>query len=188
MKEKAKRETNDNLQESGDSIISKEKVFIILLLIILLLLIGLVFGTKLIEYLNRRKTGGVTINQAGYFVEKAAELISGEKVDAGNNFTIAGYGKITMNEGELTAKVKLRNPEENTDLFYLRFEIVLKDSGELLYKSDLLEPGMEIKEANLTRTFEKGDYEAMVKVTPIMIDDPEASCNIMAYSTTLHVE
>lgn len=165
---------------------SNKKNFIILLM--LLIIIGLIFGSKAFDYLQSEKQRGTAINQAGYLGEQNDRLISEESSDSGSCFTIAGYGKIELKEGDTAAKINLINPEENEGLFFLQFEIILSETGELLYTTDLLEPGTEIKDINFAHGFDKGDYEAVIKVTPVMIDDPEVKCNNMTYGITLHVE
>lgn len=170
------------MNEEKDS----SKTYLLILLLVLLMIIGFIFGSKLFDYLNAKKRGGVSFTEAGYLIEKTGEVIGGSS--SSDNFTIAGYGSISMKEGSRDAQLHLINPEENKDLFYLQFEIVLRETEELLYKSDLLEPGMEIRKIEMLRSFDKGDYEAVVRITPVMMDDPSALCNMMTYNIRLHVE
>jgi len=55
---------------------------------------------------------------------------------------------------------ELINPKENT--CYLAFEIVLADTGETLYQSYLIAPGLRVQNIKLSRALEQGVYEAVL--------------------------
>lgn len=58
--------------------------------------------------------------------------------------------------------IPLENPEGNP--CYFSFEIKLKDSGEVIYKSSMVPPGEKISRINITREFDAGDYPATIKI------------------------
>ncbi len=58
--------------------------------------------------------------------------------------------------------IPLENPEGNP--CYFSFEILLSDSGEVIYSSDMVPPGEKISRINITREFDAGDYPATIKI------------------------
>lgn len=58
--------------------------------------------------------------------------------------------------------IPLENPEGNP--CYFSFEILLSDTGEVIYSSDMVPPGEKIARINITREFDAGDYPATIKI------------------------
>ena len=58
--------------------------------------------------------------------------------------------------------IPLENPEGNP--CYFSFEILLSDTGEVIYKSNMVPPGEKISRINITREFDAGDYPATIKI------------------------
>lgn len=58
--------------------------------------------------------------------------------------------------------IPLENPEGNP--CYFSFEILLSDTGEVIYSSDMVPPGEKISRINITREFDAGDYPAIIKI------------------------
>lgn len=58
--------------------------------------------------------------------------------------------------------IPLENPEGNP--CYFSFEILLSDSGEVIYSSDMVPPGEKISKINITREFDAGDYTATIRI------------------------
>ncbi len=58
--------------------------------------------------------------------------------------------------------IPLENPEGNP--CYFSFEILLSDSGETIYSSDMVPPGEKISKINITREFDAGDYPAIIRI------------------------
>ena len=58
--------------------------------------------------------------------------------------------------------IPLENPEGNP--CYFSFEILLSDTGEVIYSSDMVPPGEKISRINITREFDAGDYPATIKI------------------------
>lgn len=50
--------------------------------------------------------------------------------------------------------------------FYLQFNIILKDSEELIYSSGLVEYGGYINAIELNKEIQKGEYDAIVFIQP----------------------
>ena len=85
---------------------------------------------------------------------------------------IPGYPSITLPKDQKTVNVALLNPEGNP--CYFTFEIVLKDTGESLYKSKLVPPGKAITEITMSRALSAGEYNATIKITTTSLEDGSA--------------
>ena len=64
------------------------------------------------------------------------------------------YSAWTMEAGSDTVEVPLVNTEGNP--CYMKFAVKLKDSGEVLYESELVPPGKAVPEIRLNRPLEAG--------------------------------
>ena len=85
---------------------------------------------------------------------------------------IPGYPSITLPKDQKTVNVALLNPEGNP--CYFTFEIVLKDTGESIYKSKLVPPGQAITEITMTKALSAGEYNATIKITTTSLEDGSA--------------
>lgn len=85
---------------------------------------------------------------------------------------IPGYPSITLPKDQQTVNVALLNPEGNP--CYFTFEIVLKDTGESIYKSKLVPPGQAITEITMTKALSAGEYDATIKITTTSVADGSA--------------
>ena len=85
---------------------------------------------------------------------------------------IPGYPSITLPKNQETVNVALLNPEGNP--CYFTFEIVLKETGESLYKSKLVPPGKAITEITMSRALLAGEYNATIKITTTSLEDGSA--------------
>jgi len=73
-----------------------------------------------------------------------------------------GIESITIPAGALEMKIPLENPENSS--CNVIFELILADTGEVLYISELTPPGGEIGSIILTRFLEKGEYEVLLNI------------------------
>jgi CheY-like chemotaxis protein len=83
-------------------------------------------------------------------------------------YSIPRYDYITVSAGAPEIQMLLFNLEGNP--CYFIFEIVLYDTGETLYKSNLIGPGMCIENFTLTQTPEKGEHKAVLKTHAYELD------------------
>ncbi len=85
---------------------------------------------------------------------------------------VPGVGYLNATAGETLVPVNFFNPEGNP--CYFRYEIVLADTGETLWKSDdLLTPGMKISQIELAKPLDAGNYAAVLKVIPLSLDQQQ---------------
>jgi hypothetical protein len=85
---------------------------------------------------------------------------------------IPGYPSIALPKDKETVNVALVNPEGNP--CYFTFELVLKDTGESLYKSKLVPPGKAITKITMARALEAGEYNAIIKINTTSVADGSA--------------
>jgi len=84
------------------------------------------------------------------------------------------------------ATVQLFNPRGNTCRF--TFEIILADTGETIYLSDIVAPGTHVKEVILTKNLLPGEYKGTLiirshaPVSLIEIDSKETEITLKVYS------
>ena len=75
------------------------------------------------------------------------------------NIILPGFVELDINNpGKLLCNL-------NED-FYLQFNIILKDTDELIYSSDLVEYGGYISRIELNWEIQKGEYDAIVFIQP----------------------
>lgn len=82
---------------------------------------------------------------------------------------IPGYPTVKIAANTTDVQMFLLNPEGNP--CYFSFEVVLKDTGETLYKSKLVPPGQAITNITLSRPLEKGTYKATIKISTASLTD-----------------
>lgn len=78
-------------------------------------------------------------------------------------------GNIAIPAETTNVKMLLTNPKDNP--CYLDFEIVLADTGESLYSSGMVEPGMCVEEITLSKQLEKGEYDAVMEIRAYAVED-----------------
>ena len=75
---------------------------------------------------------------------------------------IPDINNIIITADTVDINMPLYNPKENP--YYFVFELILSDTGEILYKSGLIEPGMFIENLTLSRTLTTGEHDAVLKI------------------------
>lgn len=86
-----------------------------------------------------------------------------------DSIQLPGYPKIYIPAGQTDVDVAFSNPEGNP--CYFTFQLVLKDSGEVLYESKQVPPGEAITKATLSQALSAGEYDAVLKITTASIVD-----------------
>ena len=168
----------------------KKNIFIILLFVSIIVIV-LLFSVKAYKLQpNKEKQSVDEDNNITVAEEKAKESSNLDDPDLHEyeENIIAGYGNISVKSDGKTAEVSFVNPKENEGLLSLRYEIILKTDRSPIFISDLLEAGNEIKQIELSRILKHGDYDALIRITPVMADNPNQTFQTMIYSATVHVE
>ena len=80
----------------------------------------------------------------------------------GSGIIIPDFGLAPVPVKMRDAAIVLPNPEKNSYGFV--FEIYLRDTGETLYNSGLVEPGNCVENPALTRELSKGGHEAALLI------------------------
>lgn len=85
---------------------------------------------------------------------------------------IPGYPSITLPANQTAVTMALLNPEGNP--CYFTFELVLKDTEEVLYTSGLVPPGQMISDLTLSRALPAGEYPATIRISTTSLEDGSA--------------
>ena len=98
---------------------------------------------------------------------------------------IPGYKSSTMKEGDMSLKLRIGNPKENTVGFYATLRL---SDGTELYHSPLLKPGQGLEEIPLDQTLKKGTYDAVVEYRCVLLDEDETPLNSAESGLIIYVE
>lgn len=90
---------------------------------------------------------------------------------------IPGWGGIKLPAGVTEAAASLYNPEANADLYYLTFELRIKETDEVIFSTGLIPPGLYCNKVELTRPLEVGTYEAILHVQPYRMNESLSHTN-----------
>ena len=167
------------MSKNDSQIVISKKTLSLSLIVLLLLVVGVV--TVALNWNNWFGSAheGPSSSQIGDLdIDENAGDWNGEKLpdktdDApAAGIKIPGYPSITLPKDQKTVNVALLNPEGNP--CYFTFEIVLKDTGESLYKSKLVPPGKAITQITMARALPVGEYNATIKITTTSVADGSA--------------
>ena len=166
------------MSKSDNGFVVQKKHIIIAVIIILLLIGGaVILGITL----GKENTGASSspsdistqtplTNENGFNPEldEGAQDWTGQQLEnkdegEAEGIKIPGYPSITIPADSQTVQVALLNPEGNP--CYFTFELVLKDTEEVLYTSKLVPPGQAIYEITLTRALAAGEYDAVIIIS-----------------------
>ena len=103
----------------------------------------------------------------GLYQQKGYQFFQDEPVplaapDFGNEISYPGMDNAHITAGTAEVTIPLRNPESNPCPFV--FEIVLADTGEILFTSEPIAPGAGTETVTLNRPLEAGDYKALLVI------------------------
>lgn len=161
-------------------------LFFILLAALLLAGLGLLIRHAVVA----NTTPEPSTNAPGV-VDSNAVLGSGqisvpEKTDTrGRQIKVNGIAEMNLKAGVREQNFVFSNPEENPCYFVV--EVVLADSGEVLYTSDLLPPGYSISNFTMNRALNAGSYRAVVHFKTYSFDKEQRPLNNMDIKTTIVV-
>ena len=164
------------MSKNDSQIVISKKTFIIALIVLLLLVVGAV--TVALNWNNWFSDGPSSSPIGDLDIDENAGDWNGQQLpdktdDApAAGIKIPGYPSITLPKDQREVNVALLNPEGNP--CYFTFELVLKDTGERLYKSKLVPPGKAITEITMSRALSAGEYNATIKITTTSLTDGSA--------------
>lgn len=166
--------SNEKYEKKSQSVTLSRKTLVILLIIILLLIAGsITLGLNWNNWFGNQPTDAPTASQGEPDIDpNAGEWMGQQPEDKGGAATgikIPGYPSITLPANQTDVTVALLNPEGNP--CYFAFELVLKDTGETLYKSKLVPPGQAITSITLSRALDAGEYDATIKISTTSLAD-----------------
>lgn len=118
--------------------------------------------------------------------QNIGESPSAEAESKSSSIQIAGFQEWQIPAGEKESlPILLQNPKGNP--CYFSFSIVLADSGETIYQSDMVPPGEAIRQVSLNRTFSPGVYSAFVRIKTNLLDSGREA-NDAVFQITIRAE
>ena len=167
------------MDKNNSQIVISKKTLVIALVILFLLILGVMIAIFCMNNGSDSESGANnSIVNSNPDIDPNADIWDGQKLpdkteDApAVGIKIPGYPSITLPKNQQTVSVALLNPEGNP--CYFTFELVLKDTGESLYKSKLVPPGQAITEITMARALEAGEYNATIKISTTSLADGSA--------------
>lgn len=107
-----------------------------------------------------------------------------EKTDTrGRQIKVNGIAEMRLKAGVREQNFVFSNPAENP--CYFQLEVVLADSGEVIYTSNLLPPGYSISNFTLNRALAAGEYRTVVHVKTYSFDKEQRPLNNMDIKTKI---
>ena len=106
-------------------------------------------------------------------IDSNAKDYNDVQADFGNpsedSIAIPGYPEIVFPSDTKNVQVVLLNPKGNP--CYFRFVLVLKDSGEEIYRSGLIPPGQAVTDITLTRPLAEGEYPLEIRIETASLEE-----------------
>ena len=84
------------------------------------------------------------------------------------NISIPGYERLIFNAGEMNQRVNFYNPDSNS--CYFKMSLII-DGEKVIWSSDFVKPGSEIKNISLSEALKAGTYEAVLKYECFSLTD-----------------
>lgn len=141
----------------------------LLLLLLLLLCVGGLLAWKLSQpaYSDRLEPNAVVGTMPGKTREQIEAELNQKVSESEVAFSI--NANPIFETGAAKGNILFENPKSNKKL--TRVEITRDDTGELIYKSGLLEPGSYVPEASLLMELEAGSYACTATIYAYKIAD-----------------
>ena len=114
--------------------------------------------------------GGLYIGQMNRPIDEPVAIKAGEMTNPNpENIRLPGIERIYAEAGDTHVNQLLLNVDGNA--YNLQYTISLKDTGEELYQSKIIEPGYAVKEFNMNRSFEAGEYPIVIVVNSSALEE-----------------
>ena len=167
------------MNESGKRLkIVQIRILTAIITVLLLILIFLVW--QLVGDASDKNRGLVFSEETVEWTEELENL--GEETDG---IKIPGYGDITVSKSSSEFEMSLVNPKENNCCF--EFTLQLKDTGEIIYRSNLIEPGKAVTGFEPIYMPPIGEYELIIKIDTYTMDESRSPLNNAVVNTKLYV-
>ena len=138
----------------------------------------LVAVAGLIAFMDRFPQRSVTIiDEQAPLAEMPFQegVLAGEYEDFAKDLIVPSLDKVKLRSGSTDLDIMLFNSEDNS--CYLVFEIVLRDSGEVLFTSKMTAPGEAIEGIKISKSLALGEHSALLNIhTYLSEDGSSADC------------
>lgn len=164
----------------------RSKKGLVILLVLLLLLAAAVaawFFLRQPAYSDRLEPNAVVGSMPGKSKEQIEAELTQQVSEKEVAFSI--NANPIFETGDAKGNILFENPTSNKKL--TRVEVTRDDTGEMVYKSGLLEPGSYIPEARLSKTLEAGSYTCTATIYAYKLED-ESFIGKVAAGLTLTVK
>lgn len=104
---------------------------------------------------------------------------------SGGEIMTPGYGDLVMKSDTDTIKVNLKNIPGNP--CYFKYVIEIADTNEIIYESDLIEPGKAVSEVKLNKEMKEGTYPIRIWVHSYDLKDYTIELNKSKFDVNLKV-
>lgn len=151
------------------TILRKNRNIILMMLAAVLICTVLVLGLmiKSCSGQNTLETSARKNNEYSADIDPDARKWDGvsgtESIMKTRGISVPGYPSITVRSGTKNVTASLLNPEGNPCNFV--FELVLADTGEVLYRSKQVPPGKAVTNLMFSKPLDKGEYNALLKIS-----------------------
>lgn len=102
-----------------------------------------------------------------------------------NQITLPGYADLLFPADKKQIDMILPNHKSNP--CYLRYTLMLEETGEILYQSPLIAPGKAVLEIELSRILPVGDYHLVIAIDSVSLADGRTPMNGAEHRVLLQV-
>ena len=152
------------------------------LILALVVVVAMVVGGVLLGVLLGNRNGDNAFN--GSPVDYDWELQHGATTNP-NQITLPGYADLLFPADKKQIEMVLPNHKSNP--CYLRYTLMLEETGEILYQSPLIAPGKAVLEIELSRILPIGDYHLIIAIDSVSLADGRTPMNGAEHRVLLQV-
>ena len=113
-------------------------------------------------------------NQEDPIIDYTGPLVNDNASNSGG-ITLPGYSAITCYNGQRKISIELPNPHGNP--CYFRYTLTIVETGEEIYKSELLEPGKTLETLTLNQALAAGVYTLRIEIDTFSLADGTTPMN-----------
>lgn len=113
-------------------------------------------------------------NEDDPIVDYTGDLNNGDSANPGG-ITMPGYPAITFLANRQKVALELPNPSGNP--CYFRYTLTIVETGEEIYRSELLEPGKALETITLNKSLAAGSYTLRIEIDTFSLADGTTPMN-----------